>query len=199
MNFLPRIFSLKSISLILFVFISSVVYSQTTYYVNDNSLTGDTYTSAVGNDGNAGTAAAPFATIAKAIAVAVASDIIYVDAGNYTVAQTLVNKSLTIFYGANYDKSAATPADRALIGDESIINGGIQIGSSGFTAYNSVLKGSKFIASGVAFTGPAVADQAFQFFYTSIYVTRNRFSQTGGTGEVAMEADNTEGAIHSPS
>jgi adenosylhomocysteinase len=59
---------------LLLVLITSVVsftaVGQTNWYVNDNSTTGDTFTSAVGSVGNTGTAADPFATIAAAIAAA---------------------------------------------------------------------------------------------------------------------------------
>jgi parallel beta-helix repeat protein len=72
------------------------MWAQTTnWYVNDNSTAGDVYTSAVGNDANPGTAAAPFATLGKALTVAAASgDIIYMDAGSFTSAT--VSKSVTI-------------------------------------------------------------------------------------------------------
>ena len=56
----------------------------TTYYVNDNSTSGDTWCSAVGNDGNNGTSAStPKATLAAALALAGSNDII-VDKGTYT-------------------------------------------------------------------------------------------------------------------
>ncbi len=71
-----------------------------TYYVNDNSKTGDIFTSAIGNNNNIGTKAAPFATLPYAISKAQNGETIYVDAGTYTAAGT-VNKSLTI-RGANY-------------------------------------------------------------------------------------------------
>ncbi len=80
---------------VLFLLFSSEVKSQITYYVNDNSLTGDSYTSNVGNDANPGTAAAPFATISHAISVAVNGDIIYVDAGTFT-GQLEINKQLSL-------------------------------------------------------------------------------------------------------
>lgn len=57
--------------------------SQTTYYVNDASLIGDVVTSAIGDDLNAGTAAAPFATLTKANTVAVSGDTIIADAGTF--------------------------------------------------------------------------------------------------------------------
>ena len=64
-------------------------------YVNDNNTTGDQYTTAVGDDNNPGTASAPFATIAKAVASASAGNTIYVDAGSYDE-QVVVNKGVTI-------------------------------------------------------------------------------------------------------
>ncbi|MCC2547941.1 right-handed parallel beta-helix repeat-containing protein [Hymenobacter sp. BT175] len=54
-------------------------------YVNDNSLAGDIYTTAIGNDdtGN-GTSSAPYATVAKAMQLAVAgTSTIFIDAGTY--------------------------------------------------------------------------------------------------------------------
>ncbi len=68
-------------------------------FVNDNSQTGDVYSSAVGNDANTGTSISPYATISHAITVASAGDTIYVDAGTYSENPT-VNKSLVI-YGSN--------------------------------------------------------------------------------------------------
>src|SRR5690348_15745951 len=74
--------------------------SSVAFYVNDNSTTGDVYTSAIGNDANPGTSSSPFATIQHAISVASDGDIIYVDAGTY-VEDITVNKQLD-FRGANY-------------------------------------------------------------------------------------------------
>jgi len=71
----------------------------TNRYVNDNSLSGDVYTTAIGNNANSGTSTAPFATIAYAISVSNPNDTIWVDAGTYPENDT-ANKSLTI-YGAN--------------------------------------------------------------------------------------------------
>lgn len=65
------------------------------YYVNDTNTGDDLYTTAVGNDANAGTAAAPFLTIQKALSVASEGDIIYVDGGIYTT-QLDISKSVTI-------------------------------------------------------------------------------------------------------
>lgn len=67
----------------------------TSLYVNDNNTAGDIYTSAVGNDANAGTEAAPFATISYAISQALSGDTIYVDAGMYNE-NVSVDKSITL-------------------------------------------------------------------------------------------------------
>lgn len=65
------------------------------WYVNDNSTSGDVYTTAVGAAGNPGTAAAPFPTIAEAITAASAGDMIRVDAGTYTESLT-INKAVSL-------------------------------------------------------------------------------------------------------
>ena len=65
------------------------------FYVNDNNTGDDLYTTAVGNDANAGTASAPFLTIQKALSVAAPGNTIYVDGGVYTT-QVNINKSITI-------------------------------------------------------------------------------------------------------
>lgn len=74
----------------------------TKLYVNDNSTTGDVFTTSVGSNSNNGTAAYPYATLEYALTGAQAGDTIYVDAGNYDLSSNLaINKSITIF-GTNY-------------------------------------------------------------------------------------------------
>ncbi|MBK7212796.1 MAG: DUF1565 domain-containing protein [Bacteroidales bacterium] len=73
----------------------------TEFYVNDNSNTGDRWCTGTGSDLNAGTTAAPLATLTKALAFADAGDVIYIDAGAY-VENVNVNKSVTI-NGPNMD------------------------------------------------------------------------------------------------
>ena len=64
---------------------SSAMQAQTSWYVNDNSTSGDIYTTAIGNDANAGTSAnAPKLTLGAAFTAAAAGDIIYVDKGTFT-------------------------------------------------------------------------------------------------------------------
>ncbi|MBF2708325.1 ELWxxDGT repeat protein [Flavobacterium soyangense] len=80
-----------------------------TYYVNDNSKSGDVFTSAIGNNNNIGTKAAPFATLTYALSIANEGDTIYVDAGAYPE-QVIINKGVTII-GAGQDlTSFITPS-----------------------------------------------------------------------------------------
>ncbi len=79
------------------------------FYVNDSSTVGDRFTTAPGDDSNAGTAAAPFATLAKAYAVAGAGSLIYVDSGSYNPVNLL--KSLRLL-GPNWDVSPVTGTRR---------------------------------------------------------------------------------------
>lgn len=86
----------------------------TNYYVNDNSTSGDLYTTAVGNDANAGTAAAPFATLSFSLSVGLASgDTIFIDAGTYTDFNlTLSTAGVTIMGAGN----AVTIFDNGMTG-----------------------------------------------------------------------------------
>ena len=72
-----------------------------TFYVNDNSTTGDIYCTAIGNNANSGlTTALPKADLQSAITAANTGDIIYVDTGTWVSTSTqTINKALTI-YGA---------------------------------------------------------------------------------------------------
>ena len=92
---------------------STPSFSQTTYYVNDNSTVGDVFTTAAGNNANPGTAAAPFASLQHAVTVAAANDMIYVDAGSYAE-QVIINKGVTII-GAGQSLSLFTPPASALV------------------------------------------------------------------------------------
>lgn len=67
-------------------------------YVNDlvsDNGTNDTYTTAIGDDANAGTAAAPFLTITKAVNTAVDGTKIWVDAGTFQE-QVSIHKTLDV-------------------------------------------------------------------------------------------------------
>ena len=69
----------------IFMLLFSGIHAST-WYVNDGFTTNDVYCSATGHNGNTGTAASPFATVAYVIAnkVLAAGDKIYVDTGNYS-------------------------------------------------------------------------------------------------------------------
>lgn len=92
--------SKKSKILFLLLLASSALQAQTKWYVNDNSTSGDIYTTAVGNDANAGTSAsAPKLTLGAAFTAAAAGDIIYVDKGTFTGSGNMMftfNKAITI-------------------------------------------------------------------------------------------------------
>jgi hypothetical protein len=79
---------------------SSALQAQTKWYVNDNSTSGDIYTTAIGNNANAGTSAsAPKLTLGAAFTAAAAGDIIYVDKGTFTGTGNIMftfNKAITI-------------------------------------------------------------------------------------------------------
>ena len=87
-------------------------------YVNDKSTAGDHYTTAIGNDANAGTSSAPFATLNHAISMSAPGDVIYVDAGTYRE-DVVIDKTLS-FHGSNYGRNPNTSTRLA----ESIIQPG---------------------------------------------------------------------------
>ena len=72
---------------------SIAIHTPTTYYVDDNSNTGDVYTagSANGSNAAAGTSAAPFATLTYALSIVKPGDKIYVDAGTWNYSGTYIN------------------------------------------------------------------------------------------------------------
>jgi hypothetical protein len=78
----------------------------TAYYINDDDTDDDVYTTAIGDDGNTGTAAAPFATLTHAISVATPGDTLYIDAGRYAE-DVVIDKSVVIL-GPNYNVNPNT-------------------------------------------------------------------------------------------
>ncbi|MEO6694639.1 MAG: right-handed parallel beta-helix repeat-containing protein [Ignavibacteria bacterium] len=92
---MKKLFSLFTLSLC-FLFVAMSVHAQTNLYVNDSSLVGDLYTTALGSDVNPGTTTAPFLTINYAISQSNPGDTIYVDAGTYILTSgNVINKQLT--------------------------------------------------------------------------------------------------------
>jgi ELWxxDGT repeat protein len=107
-------------------------------YVNDNSRTGDVFTTAVGNNANLGTPAAPFATIDYAYNIAEPGDTIYVDAGVYGYGGELfIQKGIT-FIGCNYntspnDATNAVNANSSWVAESKITGGTLTILSNNIT------------------------------------------------------------------
>lgn len=114
------------------------------YYVNDNAITGDVYTSAIGNDANSGTAAAPFLTIGKAMTVAQAGDTIYVDAGSY--AEQVGASKKIVLMGANATISPVSGTRNA----ESVLNNSTGNGINVATTSRVIVKGFSFTTAGNA-------------------------------------------------
>lgn len=90
----------KKLCFLSILFLGTEFVSGQTIFVNDNSRTGDIFTTAVGNDNNAGTAASPYLTLSKAISMASAGATIRVDVGSYSGSFT-INKNVTL-QGANF-------------------------------------------------------------------------------------------------
>jgi parallel beta-helix repeat protein len=71
----------------------SIVNAANLYYVNDNSLVGDLFTTAIGNNANTGKSPSqPMASVSALVAAydLEPGDVIHVDAGNYTLFQNIV-------------------------------------------------------------------------------------------------------------
>jgi hypothetical protein len=92
--------NLRGSAFLFFILLGLYAQSQTTWYVNDNSSTGDVYATAIGNDANAGNIpSAPKLSLSAAFNAAAAGDIIYVDKGTFTGANNrnlILNKSISI-------------------------------------------------------------------------------------------------------
>lgn len=91
------------------VFKNTTIISTTKKYVNDNSLSGDIFTTAVGNNTNTGSPSSPFATITHAMSQSSEGDTIYVDAGTFTE-QVTIDKGITIIGAGQNLSSILKPA-----------------------------------------------------------------------------------------
>ncbi|KUO68439.1 MAG: hypothetical protein APF83_00510 [Lutibacter sp. BRH_c52] len=85
-------------------------------YVNDNDLSGDLYTTAIGSNSNPGTAALPYATIQHAINNVAVGGVIYVDAGIY-MEDVIINKGVTL----NGVQAGVNPGSLLTRGTETIV------------------------------------------------------------------------------
>jgi ELWxxDGT repeat protein len=140
------------------------------YYVNDNNLTGDIYTTAIGNNNNPGTASAPLATLDFAVSVAQPGDTIFVDAGTYVTPNFTIGKPLSIL-GTNYAIEASDASNRLLYNllrnPESIINNStITIGSS-----NVNIEGFQF----EPLSKTQIQQTNTSLDFSNIKISRNRF------------------------
>ena len=89
--------------LLIFLLNSKVSYANK-WFVNDASVVGDIYCTAIGSNANSGlTANLPFLTLTKAVSVALDDDTIYVDAGTYKNESIILKKNnLTIIGAGKY-------------------------------------------------------------------------------------------------
>ncbi len=148
--------NLKSLLFSLFAVCSLSAFS-TTYYVNNNSLTGDVYCTAVGNNANNGTSpSTPKLTLTALLAaysgVLQAGDIILIDAGTYNDVNLTLNVAGITIRGAGpaktiFDNAMASADGNRLfqIFADNIIIEGLYV-----TRYNyGVDDGTAIVISGV--------------------------------------------------
>ena len=175
-------------TLTLLIIITTSVFSQTSYYVNDllgvDIPANNVYTSAPGSDANPGTAALPFATLTKAMTTAVAGDVIYVDAGTYPTINFTINKSITIL-GPNHN---ITPLDATRMeynesrNEEAFINGS----SIGIAANNVVIKGLVFDPGARI----AISKGNNGLSFSNITIAKNGFIITSNQGAINIFGNN---------
>jgi hypothetical protein len=194
------------------VAIAKLSADPTRRFVNDNSLTGDVYTIAAGNDMNPGTASAPFATLAYALARSNPGDSIFIDAGNYVSPDIIINKSIHII-GSNYLVSPNDPLDKfspnAARNTESIVTGStftigsndisiegltlnagsktsVLLNNAGFSHFNFLKnKLVSNFASNLVLTGTTVSGITPPVA-TDYKINDNRFEKAGNPGGTVM-------------
>jgi len=186
----------------------------TDFYVNDNSLTGDLITFAVGLDAplTRGTAHRPYRHINAAIGAAANGNTIRVDIGTYSDEQVLVNKDLTIL------GTTGSPAAQPLIDFTGAVTGkptlmdvsvdGATIENIGFNVDLAKLK-SAIIVSGVAIDNIEVLDNVIDAYGTPVsgnYGDRNAVSinyggstnyrvASGGVNSITFTGNTVNGAL----
>ncbi|TGE07920.1 T9SS type A sorting domain-containing protein [Hymenobacter fodinae] len=132
-------------------------------YVNDLTTTGDTYTTAPGNDvSGTGSSSAPFATVGAALRAATANSTIFIDAGTYSE-RVVLDKNVSL-RGAG---TATAAPGSATIFDGGLAPGGAQTDVAGFLVTtsggaNSPVMLSKFTVRnydyGILTTGSATSN-----------------------------------------
>jgi hypothetical protein len=120
-------------------------------YVNDGSQSGDVFTTAVGSDATGdGSAAAPFATVAQALAQAgTGTQTIFIDAGTYTE-RIVLSKAISL-RGAG---TAATLPARATIFEGGLLPAATQTSEAGLRlAVGGGTSGQPLTIAGITFRG----------------------------------------------
>ncbi|MFA9214316.1 MAG: LruC domain-containing protein [Candidatus Methylacidiphilales bacterium] len=134
---ITKILKVSVAFLLFFTILTAEVLKGQTIFVNDNNRTGDIFTTAVGNDAGTGSAASPYLTITKALAMASAGNTIKVDAGVYIAAFT-INKNVTL-QGTNFGvKGTSTRVTESQIKDSKVtISGSNIVVFDGFHIYQT--------------------------------------------------------------
>jgi parallel beta-helix repeat protein len=161
---------------IFFIFIFFSINAQTTYYVNDNSTTGDLETTAIGNNANTGTSSDPFLTINYAISQANNGDTIIVDVGTYTESIT-INKDLT-FEGPN----AGTLGSAPRVAEAIIQDGGVNVSGSNTVTFDG------FTISQTNTTTPVSLGSNAQVTFQNNIIERNGFTAGSSVRGVEISA-----------
>lgn len=131
----------RKIPFLLFLFLSSLSVGQTTYYVSPTTA------SPAGNDANAGTIAAPWATLSYAISqVTTAGDTIHVNAGTYPAITT----QMLLSNGVSLEGSGLPTIPLIWAGGEPCIKAETYGAWSNKTVGHHSISGIKFIGSTTA-------------------------------------------------
>ncbi|GEM_PF-5714008 len=177
-----RRLSLFKVYLALALFVFSTVSFSATYYVNDNSLIGDQWCSAIGTVGGTGAIDSPFLTIQTAANVVNSGDIVYVDTGTYAEPCTLnrggIASSPIIFQGAGWTSTGIlTNRSRVVM---SGIGNRVQINCSYVTIRGFFFKNPDDWSAGISTYEPAVVR-------TNIRIVNNRMISNGYIGIVLQK------------
>lgn len=172
---------MKNIVLILMMIIP-LIGMTTDYYVNDNSLVGDVYTSSIGSNTNDGlTPSTPFSTLTMALSVISIGDVIYVDAGNYirTDIKLLLNIDNISIIGAG---SQLTIFDNQFNGTQEDF---LEIRSDFVTISGISAKGYDFEPGN---QGKAITVRGGDVLFSDVSLTDN---QDNGDGALAIFSNST--------
>ncbi|MFM7823381.1 MAG: DUF1565 domain-containing protein, partial [Bacteroidota bacterium] len=171
--------------------VTATIYG-TELYVNDNSTSGDVYTTAVGSDTNPGTASAPFATITKAITVAQAGNTIKVDAGTYAENIT-INKALNVL-GSN---EAVSPNTGTRVAEAIIVPASTNTSTGAVvTITNSNVQFRGFTVDGDNTTLASSGVGLGGSLGTSIDAARTIFLNANGVSNISITNNITKNAVN---